>query len=399
MKVRAMIFTLFILAWMAVAHSGVGEVTAAESASFLSNDPVQSETTFVWFGTWSYATLTLYTYSSGNVIEQLDREWNMGEQNWVNSTRNGMSYDGSNRLVSDTAQTWDTDHWVNASLTTYVYSGGGNELSETIYQVWQGSAWVNSMRSVPTYSGGRIVSSTSQTWSGSAWVNSNLQTFTYDGSGHLTEMLTQQYSGQTLINLFKSEFDYDGSGNQVLQVNSQWESSAWSVFDSDTSKYASGLLMERVHFVNLSSSLTRTNYSYDGNENLVEEISQSAFGPDTWFNTSRTVYVYQVSGIFDDEGLTAGPENYFVGQNYPNPFNLGTVLPYALDLDGHVRISVCNVLGQMVAVVTDQFQTAGSHTAYWEGRNASGAEVPSGVYFFRVQVGSQSSVRKMVLLK
>lgn len=84
--------------------------------------------------------------------------------------------------------------------------------------------------------------------------------------------------------------------------------------------------------------------------------------------------------------------------NYPNPFNPTTKIAYALPADGRVEIEVFNAIGQRVARIADDLQSAGYREATW---NASG--VPSGVYFYSVQFEAETrkqvKLGKMVLLR
>jgi hypothetical protein len=84
----------------------------------------------------------------------------------------------------------------------------------------------------------------------------------------------------------------------------------------------------------------------------------------------------------------------------PNPFNPSTVIRY--DVPGprvYVRIVVYDVTGRRVATLVDGQQSAGEKRVSWNGRNDRGAEVATGVYFYRMTAGEFSSTRKMVLLK
>ncbi|HPI32194.1 MAG TPA: C10 family peptidase, partial [candidate division Zixibacteria bacterium] len=80
--------------------------------------------------------------------------------------------------------------------------------------------------------------------------------------------------------------------------------------------------------------------------------------------------------------------------NSPNPFNPATVIGYQLPEPGHVKITVFNMLGQVVAHLIDQWQEAGQHSVSWSGERAA-----SGVYFYRLEVGEAQLTRKMLLLK
>jgi hypothetical protein len=83
-----------------------------------------------------------------------------------------------------------------------------------------------------------------------------------------------------------------------------------------------------------------------------------------------------------------------LAQNYPNPFNPSTQISYTLKSNSVVRLSVYNLLGQEVSVLVNGNQTAGSHTVVFSGSN-----LPSGVYFYKLQSANEVLTKKMALLK
>ena len=90
--------------------------------------------------------------------------------------------------------------------------------------------------------------------------------------------------------------------------------------------------------------------------------------------------------------------------NYPNPFNPETWIPYDLAEDTDVHIHIYNLKGKTVRRLSVGFQTAGtyrtsSRAAYWDGRNAVGEPVASGVYFYTFQAGQFKVTRQMVIRK
>ena len=102
--------------------------------------------------------------------------------------------------------------------------------------------------------------------------------------------------------------------------------------------------------------------------------------------------------------VTARPEKTQLFANYPNPFNPETWIPYELATDTHVRITIYNTQGVVIRTLQFGHQSAGYYTgrdraAYWDGRNALGEQVASGLYFYQLETDTMSSMRKMVILK
>jgi polyhydroxybutyrate depolymerase len=100
---------------------------------------------------------------------------------------------------------------------------------------------------------------------------------------------------------------------------------------------------------------------------------------------------------------TQVPLNYELAQNYPNPFNPTTEIRYQL-ADGlfplHTTLKVYNILGQEVKILVDEVKEPGLHTISWDGKDESGLEVSSGLYFYRLTVaGSFTETKRMVLMR
>ena len=95
----------------------------------------------------------------------------------------------------------------------------------------------------------------------------------------------------------------------------------------------------------------------------------------------------------------AVPASYGLDQNYPNPFNPNTVIKYSLERKGLVNISIFNILGQKVKTLIDEEQEASAYEAVWHGDDESGAQVASGIYFYKMVSGDYVETHKMVLMR
>lgn len=88
------------------------------------------------------------------------------------------------------------------------------------------------------------------------------------------------------------------------------------------------------------------------------------------------------------------PTVYALDQNFPNPFNPTTSINYSIPFSGLVSLKVFNVLGQEVATLVNAQQAAGYYSASFNASSLS-----SGVYFYKIEAGNYTSVKKMMLLK
>jgi hypothetical protein len=102
------------------------------------------------------------------------------------------------------------------------------------------------------------------------------------------------------------------------------------------------------------------------------------------------------TGIAADANL---PRAYRLLPNAPNPFNPATRVFFEMPEAGMVRVSIYDVSGRLVSVLASGFRPAGRHDVVWDGRDAAGGDVPSGVYFAQMTAGNFRSVRKLLLVR
>jgi hypothetical protein len=105
---------------------------------------------------------------------------------------------------------------------------------------------------------------------------------------------------------------------------------------------------------------------------------------------------YTYSEIISVNSLA--PNGFVLGQNYPNPFNPSTNIHYSLGNAGVVLLKIYNLLGSEVVTLVNKYQEAGSYTVKFN-TNQGKFNLPSGLYFYRLQAGSFISVKKMILMK
>jgi Secretion system C-terminal sorting domain len=104
-----------------------------------------------------------------------------------------------------------------------------------------------------------------------------------------------------------------------------------------------------------------------------------------------------VTGVND--GSSQIPDQFSLANNYPNPFNPSTVIKFGLPQNAKVKISVYNILGQLVTQITNEEYSAGIHSV-----NFSASGISSGIYIYSINAvgenGKQfNSSKKMLLLK
>lgn len=88
------------------------------------------------------------------------------------------------------------------------------------------------------------------------------------------------------------------------------------------------------------------------------------------------------------------PDKYSLSQNYPNPFNPVTLINFGVPESGYIKLTVFNALGKEVEVLVNKELKPGLYSADWDA-----SAYPSGVYFYKLESGSFSETKKMVLIK
>lgn len=98
------------------------------------------------------------------------------------------------------------------------------------------------------------------------------------------------------------------------------------------------------------------------------------------------------------------PQQFILHPNYPNPFSSSTTVHYEIHLlpqlkSGPVKIAVYDVLGRQVKVLENQRLNSGAYSVSWDGNCELGTNAPNGIYFIKIQVGSQVGVQKILLTR
>lgn len=97
--------------------------------------------------------------------------------------------------------------------------------------------------------------------------------------------------------------------------------------------------------------------------------------------------------------VEAQPElanSFVLEQNYPNPFNPSTTISFTLNQNSSARITVYNIIGQLITTLLDKQLSAGHHAVQFD---ASHLSLSSGIYFYRLETDKQTAVRKMILMQ
>jgi hypothetical protein len=110
---------------------------------------------------------------------------------------------------------------------------------------------------------------------------------------------------------------------------------------------------------------------------------------------NRTIPPVYVEQGKDDTKISS----FCLSQNYPNPFNQSTKIEFTLSHSGFVSLNIYDILGRKVRNLVTENLSSGYKSVLWDGKDDSGKEVSSGIYFYQLKIGDFSQAKKLVLLK
>jgi len=144
------------------------------------------------------------------------------------------------------------------------------------------------------------------------------------------------------------------------------------------------------------NSLARSNFKATGRGNTLYVVA--GFTTTGVGTTEKLVFSYIDGPCSNMLGVNNTnnniPGEYYLNQNYPNPFNPSTKISFGIPQASNVKISVMDVTGKEIAEITNKHFSAGNHSVEY---NAD--DIASGVYFYRIDAGEFSSVKKMIIIK
>jgi hypothetical protein len=199
-------------------------------------------------------------------------------------------------------------------------------------------------------------------------------------------------SGNTIVVAYQAMMEGDTSTNRyncndIFMVTSSNGGATWS-----TPRNLSNSRGLDDRFVSVSP------WNPEGIVNLVWQEDTEAGGniiadPGATVQLTRQVFLHTSTTVGVEEGALL-PSSFSLDQNYPNPFNPSTTISYTLGQAGRVSLKVYDLLGRSVATIQDQVVASGSHRVSFDA-----SVLPSGVYVYRLQTGTFTQSRKMILLR
>lgn len=206
-----------------------------------------------------------YTYNGNNMrLSDTLKNWNTGNNQWVNQVRRTRTFDGNNNLLSLVIENWDVNNsqWMNVSAFYYAYNGNNQTDEKSL--VWDGglSQWDSAgWRHYDWNTNNQWDTITNYVYSGT-WTPTSQIYFLYDGNNNNTEQWSRVWN--STLNQYETnmnwQMDYDGNNYKTTDTAYYWD-------DVNNAWYTS----------------TQNNYWYDGNGNLAKWIVME-------YDTANAVY-------------------------------------------------------------------------------------------------------------
>ena len=217
---------------------------------------------------------------------------------------------------------------------------------------------------------------------------------------HITKNYNGQLTGQTgvhsryesnLIEDYQSQIVYDGDSLQYIQ---------------NLSDFVFNMIYDNYQYVDSVLYADAVAEAYAGNHNSTTyynkfwEIAKN-FTIGLFQKSS-----YRIACVIYTEWINSGsvtiisenkndiPSGFNLSQNYPNPFNPTTKIKFAIPEEGSVSIKIYNALGNEVKTIVNEQMKSGSYEVTFDA-----SQLPSGIYFYKLQANSFAATKKMVLLK
>ncbi len=215
---------------------------------------------------------------------------------------------------------------------------------------------------------------------------------------HLDKIIGISYSCFTIFPCNNKLFSFNLETNQIQNIGSIKNCYA-TVFHSwshDNEKVALGTYQYCWSF--LPGFIKVFNLSNNDSSIIGEDIY--GLNPGDWLSPNR-MKIFWVDGqdnvsLLETRSL---PNKFKIHQNYPNPFNPITTLEYELPLNAFVKITIYDMLGNVVNHLVNEAQTSGYKSVIWNATNNLGQSVSAGIYLYNVEAGDFRQTKKMILLK
>ena len=221
-------------------------------------------------------------------------------------------------------------------------------------------------------------------------------------------LLTEDVSGDGVVNIQDLVFVVNHFGPSIKKYRDQIALNTFTfIYESNRADVNIDGVVNILDLVSVAGALGNDAAAPSVHPQLLEMLSASDV--QKWLLQAQQLTPTDVpsqKGIAVLEQLLSvlTPQKTVLLPNYPNPFNPETWIPYRLAEAAEVMLTIYSADGRLVRTLALGHQPAGvyenkSRAAYWDGRNAIGERVASGIYFYRLTAGDFAATGKMLVMK
>jgi len=333
-----------------------------------------------WFNSFLHY---FYYDENGTLVQEIHLGWNTSH--WDTLSQISYTYNLQGVIFQYVFQGYTKDNWVNVMRHTFEYDSSGNE-TVSLLEEWQGGNWHNKFLFNSYYSDLNLRDSLLvQIWDNIEWQNYSKTNFYYNIQNNFLEsFIAKIWTGSSWLNYLSRKIVNDSNGNQIEQLEEIWNEGVW---ENSVRRFYSYIDLNYIE--NAFCELWFENNWVSGDDVILVEYPN---GYTIGFITHILTVYYNVTGV--NENTNYNPQIFRLEQNYPNPFNPSTRIRYEIPERSFVTLKVYDVLGNEIVTLVNEEKTAGSYEVKFNAAN-----LPSAVYFYRLQTDSFVSSKKMLLLK
>jgi len=341
---------------------------------------------------WHNYRRNLYEYIDGNLSEALVQEW--FNDDWLNFNKRTINYDGNNESQV-VFQHWNGSEWENFYQYFYTYDDN-NDPIEILYQNWADSVWVNSLLHHTNYNQfGNQTEKLYQLWSDSTWINQHEDSFAYNTNHNTIEYLRRTWEDTIWINLSQRLYSYNFDGELTEIISRSWDENVWNNSQQISYFYYSDTLEYITQLWGGSSWENQSQYfSFSDSTGYRIQSFQRVWSTSGWENYSRTNFNYEEFLDINSDIINEVPYTFEIINVYPNPFNSMAEIQFSARRNGNYKLTVIDITGREIATLLNENRPIGNHTLSWHAN-----DLPTGIYFIKIDYESMIATQKVLLIK
>jgi hypothetical protein len=284
---------------------------------------------------------------------------------------------------------WWTDYYPNPQTFNAVYAAIQTAVANGIHVVETGGNGEGDSGTITWYGdSGAIVVGAGGAYPGGTWLEGDLQKLAFSTYGPRFDL---QGWGEDVVTTGFGDL-YSAEGPDYYFTGQFAGTSSAGPIVAGAVAVCSGFWKANVSPVPASPSYIRDLLKTTGTPQVTPPAGNIGPRPDL-----RAAL--EAIGLSDVPDVEVTAASVVLHQNFPNPLNPGTLIEFSLENPGSVSLTVHDASGRLVATLLERNLAEGAHHVAWDGRDAAGRRVSSGVYFYRLESGTTSATKRMVLVK